>query len=420
MPRREFDIVIYGASGFVGKLTAEYLASVSHRSGGKARIALAGRSVGKLEAVRARLAESARDWPILTVDADRPSTLDDMAARTQVVITTVGPYSRYGLPLVAACAKAGTDYADLTGEAMFVRQSIDDYHKQAVDTGARIVHACGFDSVPSDMSVYELFRRARQDGAGELCDTNYVLRSFSGGVSGGTIASMIEVFRASSGDPDTRRLLADPYTLAQDRGAEPELGPQPDLPWRRGREIAPELDGVWAAGFVMAMYNTRIVRRSNALLDYAYGHRFRYAEYMGVGPSPMAGVAAAATTAAVAGTAALGGRFFRLLPRRLVERVAPKPGTGPSEEVRERGYYRVETYTTTSTGARYVATMSQSGDPGYKATSVMLGECGLALALDRDKLPELHGVLTPAAAMGDALLERFPAAGISLDSARLD
>ncbi len=412
--------MIYGASGFVGKLTAEYLASVSHRSGGKARIALAGRSVGKLEAVRARLAESARDWPILTVDADRPSTLDDMAARTQVVITTVGPYSRYGLPLVAACAKAGTDYADLTGEAMFVRQSIDDYHKQAVDTGARIVHACGFDSVPSDMSVYELFRRARQDGAGELCDTNYVLRSFSGGVSGGTVASMIEVFRASSGDPDTRRLLADPYTLAQDRGAEPELGPQPDLPWRRGREIAPELDGVWAAGFVMAMYNTRIVRRSNALLDYAYGHRFRYAEYMGVGPSPMAGVAAAATTAAVAGTAALGGRFFRLLPRRLVERVAPKPGTGPSEEVRERGYYRVETYTTTSTGARYVATMSQSGDPGYKATSVMLGECGLALALDRDKLPELHGVLTPAAAMGDALLERFPAAGISLDSARLD
>jgi short subunit dehydrogenase-like uncharacterized protein len=420
MPRREFDIVIYGASGFVGKLTAEYLASVSHRSGGKARIALAGRSVGKLEAVRATLAESARDWPILTVDADRPSTLDEMAARTQVVITTVGPYSRYGLPLVAACAKAGTDYADLTGEAMFVRQSIDDYHKQAVDTGARIVHACGFDSVPSDMSVYELFRRARQDGAGELCDTNYVLRSFSGGVSGGTIASMIEVFRASSGDPDTRRLLADPYTLAQDRGAEPELGPQPDLPWRRGREIAPELDGVWAAGFVMAMYNTRIVRRSNALLDYAYGHRFRYAEYMGVGPSPMAGVAAAATTAAVAGTAALGGRFFRLLPRRLVERVAPKPGTGPSEEVRERGYYRVETYTTTSTGARYVATMSQSGDPGYKATSVMLGECGLALALDRDKLPELHGVLTPAAAMGDALLERFPAAGIALDSARLD
>ena len=416
MTSREFDIVIYGATGFVGKLTAEYLAT----AGGAARIALAGRSPERLAAIRTTLGDSAQSWPIITADAASPSSLDAMAARTQVVVTTVGPYSRYGLPLVAACAAAGTDYADLTGEAMFVRQSIDDYHKQAVDTGARIVHACGFDSVPSDMSVYELFRRARQDGTGELVDTDYVLRSFSGGVSGGTIASMIEVFRASSGDPDTRRLLADPYTLAQDRGAEPELGPQPDLPRRRGREIAPELDGVWAAGFVMAMYNTRIVRRSNALLDYAYGHRFRYAEYMGVGPSPLAGVAAAATTAAVAASAALGGRFFRLLPRRLVDRIAPKPGTGPSEEVRERGYYRVETYTTTSTGARYVATMSQSGDPGYKATSVMLGECGLALALDRYKLPALHGVLTPAAAMGDALLARFPAAGISLDSARLN
>jgi short subunit dehydrogenase-like uncharacterized protein len=416
MTSREFDIVIYGATGFVGKLTADYLST----AGGGARIALAGRSPERLAAIRATLGESAQSWPIITADAASPSSLDAMAARTQVVVTTVGPYSRYGLPLVAACAAAGTDYADLTGEAMFVRQSIDDYHKQAVDTGARIVHACGFDSIPSDMSVYELFRRARHDGTGELVDTNYILRSFSGGVSGGTIASMIEVFRASSGDPDTRRLLSDPYTLAQDRGAEPELGPQPDLPWRRGREIAPELDGVWAAGFVMAMYNTRIVRRSNALLDYAYGHRFRYAEYMGVGPSPLAPVAAAATTAAIAGTAALGGRFFRLLPRRLVDRIAPKPGTGPSEEARERGYYRVETYTTTSTGARYVATMSQSGDPGYKATSVMLGECGLALALDRDKLSALHGVLTPAAAMGDALLARFPAAGISLDSARLN
>jgi len=413
---REFDIVLYGATGFVGRLTAEYLA----KSGGKARIALAGRSPDKLEAVRASLGGAAVDWPILTVDADNPATLADMAARTRVVITTVGPYSRYGLPLVAACAEAGTDYADLTGEAMFVRQSIDDYHKQAVDTGARIVHACGFDSVPSDMTVYELFRRARQDDAGELLDTNFVLRGFSGGVSGGTVASMIEVFRATSGDPDTRKLLQDPYTLAPDRGAEPELGAQPDLPWRRGSEIAPELAGLWAAGFVMAMYNTRIVRRSNALLDHAYGRRFRYAEYMSVGPSVTAPVVSALTTAVTAGTSALGSRFFRFLPRRLVQRLAPKPGTGPSERVREQGWYRVETYTTTSTGARYVATMAQSGDPGYKATAAMLGECGLALALDRDKLPELFGVLTPAAAMGDALLARFPGAGITLDSARLN
>jgi short subunit dehydrogenase-like uncharacterized protein len=381
---------------------------------------LAGRSPDKLLKVRETLGESAQNWPILTADAASPSSLADMAARTRVVITTVGPYSRYGLPLVAACAAAGTDYADLTGEAMFVRQSIDDYHKQAVDTGARIVHACGFDSIPSDMSVFALYRRAQQDGTGELGDTDFVLRGFSGGVSGGTAASMVEVFRASSNDPNTRRMLEDPYTLTQDRAIEPELGPQPDLPWRRGREIAPELAGTWTTGFVMAMYNTRIVRRSNALLEYAYGRRLRYAEYMSVGSSIAAPVVSAVASAANNGVVALGSRFFRVLPRRLVERVLPKPGTGPSEQARERGYYRAETYTTTTTGARYRATIAQQGDPGYKATSVLLGECGLALALDRDTLSDLRGVLTPAAAMGDALLERFPAAGISLETVRLD
>jgi short subunit dehydrogenase-like uncharacterized protein len=414
--QREFDIVLYGATGFVGKLTAAYLAG----AGGDIRIALAGRSPDKLLAVRETLGESAQSWPILTADAASPSSLNDMAARTRVVITTVGPYTRYGLPLVAACAAAGTDYADLTGEAMFVRQSIDDYHKQAIDTGARIVHACGFDSIPSDMSVFALYRQAQRDGTGELGDTDFVLRGFAGGVSGGTVASMIEVFRASSNDPNTRRMLEDPYTLTDDRAVEPELGPQPDLPWRRGGNIAPELAGVWTTGFVMAMYNTRIVRRSNALLHYAYGRRFRYAENMSVGSSVAAPVASAAASAANNGVVALGSRFFRFLPRRLVERVAPKPGTGPSEQTRDRGYYRAETYTTTTTGARYRATISQQGDPGYKATAVMLGECGLALALDRDKLSDLRGVLTPAAAMGDALLDRFPAAEISLETVRLE
>ncbi len=413
---REFDIVIYGATGFVGRLTAEYLA----RAGGGARIALAGRTHDKLLAVRAELGESAREWPILTADASSPSSLDAMAARTRVVITTVGPYTRYGLPLVAACAAAGTDYADLTGEAMFVRNSIDDYHKQAIDTGARIVHACGFDSIPSDMSVYALHRRTKEDGTGPLLDTNFVLRGFSGGVSGGTAASMIEVFGASSADSEIRGQLEDPYTLTPDRGAEPELGPQPDLPWRRGADIAPELAGTWTTGFAMALYNTRIVRRSNALLDYAYGRRFRYAENMSVGSSRVAPVISAVATGANNAVVALGSRYFRLLPKRLVERIIPAPGTGPNEQTRERGFYRAETYTTTATGARYVATIAQQGDPGYKATSVMLGECGLALALDRDKLSDLRGVLTPAAAMGDALLARFPAAGISLESVRLD
>jgi short subunit dehydrogenase-like uncharacterized protein len=412
---REFDIVLYGASGFVGKLTAEYLA----RAGGDARIALAGRSTERLLAVRKTLGDSAQSWPILAADAASPSSLNEMAARTQVVVTTVGPYSRYGMPLVAACAAAGTDYADLTGEAMFIRESIDLYHKQAADTGARIVHCCGFDSIPSDLSVYALYRAARDDGAGELGETNFVMRSFSGGVSGGTVASMVDVMQATSSDPDLRRELADPYTLSTDRGAEPEVGPQPDLPWRRGRQIAPELAGHWTTGFVMASINTRVVRRSNALQDWSYGRRFRYTENMSLGSSSLAPVTSAVASGVGKATFALGSRYFRLLPRRLVDRVVPKPGTGPSPEARERGYYRIETYTTTTSGARYVARMEQQGDPGYKATSVLLGECGLALALDRDKLSDLHGVLTPAAAMGDALLARFGAAGVSLRTERL-
>ncbi|MCV7412071.1 enoyl-ACP reductase [Mycobacterium florentinum] len=413
---REFDIVLYGATGFVGKLTAEYLA----RAGAGARIALAGRSTDRLRAVRDSLGEAAQSWPVLSADAASPSSLDDMAARSQVVVTTVGPYTRYGMPLVAACAAAGTDYADLTGEAMFIREAIDRYHKQAADNGARIVHCCGFDSIPSDLTVYALYRAAQDDGAGELGDTNFVMRRLVGGLSGGTVASIMGVLRAASSDPDVRRQLADPYTLSTDRGAEPELGRQPDLPWRRGRYIAPELTGVWTAGFLMSSINTRIVRRSNALLDWAYGRRFRYTEHMSLGSSPLAPVASAIMAGIGNAAVELGSRYFRLIPDKLLDRIAPKPGTGPSAKSRDRGYYRLETYTTTTSGARYVARMEQRGDPGYKATAVLLGECGLSLALDRDKLSDLRGVLTPAAAMGDVLLTRLPAAGVSLRTQRLD
>jgi short subunit dehydrogenase-like uncharacterized protein len=412
---REFDIALYGATGFVGKLTAEYLA----QAGGDARIALAGRSTERLRAVRDSLGQPAQSWPLVTADAAEPATLDELAARTRVVITTVGPYTRYGLPLVAACAGAGTDYADLTGESPFIRSSIDLCHKQAVDTGARIVHSCGFDSVPSDLSVYALYRAVGEAGAGELVATDFVVRSMAGGLSGGTIASLLEVLHTVSSDPDMRRQFADPYTLSPDRGAEPELGAQPDLPWRRGRQIAPELTGVWTAGFMMASANTRIVRRSNALLDWAYGRRFRYSESMSLGSSVAAPVASAVVNGVGNVMSGLGSRYFRLLPRGLVERVVPKPGTGPSAATRERGHYRTETYTTTTSGTRYVARMAQDGDPGYKATSVLLGECGLALAFDRDKLSDLRGVLTPASAMGDALLARFPAAGVSLQTEQL-
>jgi len=414
--QREFDIIVYGATSFVGKLTAEYLA----RAGADARIALAGRSPDKLLRVRDGLPDTARSWPLITADASQPATLNDMAARSQVVVTTVGPYARYGLPLVAACAAAGTDYADLTGESLFIRESIDLYHKQALDTGARIVHSCGFDSIPSDLTVFALHRRAQGDRTGELTDTNLVVRAMSGGVSGGTVGSMIDFLNTMSSDPQARRAMNDPYTLSPDRAAEPELGSQPDIRWRRGREIAPELDGYWLGAFVMAAVNSRIVRRSNALLDYAYGRRLAYAEQISLGRSVAAPVAAALATGGNAATMALGSRFFHRLPGRLIERIAPRPGTGPSERARENGHYTVETYTTTTAGARYVARMSQRGDYGYKATSVLLGESGLALALDRDRLSDLRGVLTPAAAMGEALMARFPAAGVSLETSRLD
>ncbi len=412
---REFDIIIFGATGFVGKLTAQYLAA----AGGGARIALAGRAADRLLAVRDSLGETAQSWPLIAADASQPSTLNAMAASTRVVITTVGPYLKYGLPLVAACAAAGTDYADLTGEPLFIRKCIDLHHKQAVDTGARIVHSCGFDSIPSDLTVFALYRQVERDGAGQLGDTNFVVRRFAGGMSGGTVASMAELAREASADPEARRLLNDPYTLTPDRSAEPELGGQPDARWRRGRDIAPELDGYWVGAFAMAVPNTRIVRRSNALLGYAYGRRFEYAEQMSVGRSIVAPLAAAMATGGNVATIELASRFLNRVPSGLLERILPKPGTGPSEQAREQGHYTVETYTTTSTGARYLARMSQRGDPGYKATSVLLGESGLALALDRGKLADLHGVLTPAAAMGDALLARFPAAGVSLETSRL-
>lgn len=414
--QREFDLVLYGATGFAGKLTAEYLA----KAGAPARIALAGRSAEKVRAVRDTLGEPAHAWPIIEADTSAPASLAAMAARTQVVVTTVGPYTRYGLPLVAACVEAGTDYADLTGETPFIRDSAHHFHKQAADTGARIVHSCGFDSVPSDLTVYALYRRASEDGAGELTDTDLVLRRFAGGVSGGTVASMVEFFRTAASDPEIRQAMLDPYTLSTDRAAEPELGHQSDTPWRRGAQIAPELAGLWTGAFAMAAPNSRIVRRSNALLDWAYGRKFRYGEHMSTGSSVLAPVVSAVDTAVNAAAIGLGMKYLDKVPATLLERITPKPGSGPSERTREKGHYRIETYTTTTGGARYRAVIAQQGDPGYKATAVLLGESGLALAMDRDRLSDLRGVLTPAAAMGEALLTRLPAAGVTLETTRLD
>jgi short subunit dehydrogenase-like uncharacterized protein len=411
--QRDLHIVLYGATGFVGKLTAEYLAKAAPWI----RVALAGRSADRLQAVKQTLGARAQDWPLIVADLSDPAALGAMAARARMVVSTVGPYSRHGLPVVAACVAAGTDYADLTGEVPFVRKSIDGYHQQALDNGVRIVHSCGFDSIPSDLSVYALHRRVADDDAGELGETTFLLRVYSGGSSGGTFTTMGDMMRIPSRDPEMRRLFDDPYSLSPDRDAEPELGSQPDLPVLRGAEIAPELAGLWTGGYLMALYNTRCVRRTNALLNWAYGRRFRYRETMSMGSFFAAPLVAAMSSATISGASRFGGRYLELLPRGLVESLSPPPGIGYTTG--SRGYYKVETYTTTTAGARYVATMTQHADPGFSATAVMLGESALILAGDRDALSDRRGVLTPVVAMGDALLARLPAAGVTLTTDRL-
>jgi len=408
-PGRDLDIVIYGATGSVGKLTARYLA----RSG--LRIGVAGRSAQRLGALRQELPEA--DWPLIVVDTGEQDALRRLAGRTRVMISTVGPYATHGLAVVAACAAAGTDYVDLAADVPFVRRSIDAFHEQSVQSGARIVHSCGFDSVPSDLTVYALHRRVLADGAGELADTTFVLRAanYAMGFSRGTVDTMFELMRAGWGDPETRRLLDDPYSLSPDRVAEPDLGPQPDVSLHRGEELAPELAGLWTSGYLMALYNTRCVRRTNALLGWIYGRRFRYSETASMGSSLAAPAMAAMTNATITGASRLGGAYLRMWPPRLLESLIPRPnGDGAP-----RGHYRVETYATTTTGARYMASMAQQGDPGYAATAVLLGESALALARDRDELSDRRGVLTPASAMGDVLLKRLAAIGVTVHTAHL-
>ena len=403
MTSRDHDVVLHGATGFVGRLTARYLALHA----GQARVALSGRSKDTLLALRDELGV---DWPVLLADATDAGSLAELAACTTAVATTVGPFAKHGLPLVRACAEAGTSYADLTGEVLFVRDSAAEAHELARETGARIVHAAGFDSVPSDLGVLLLRERVVADGEGTLEETVLLLDSMRGGVSGGTIDSMRTQVETVKTDPALGRILADPYALSPDRAAEPDLGPEDD-----GRFPTRDLLlGRWVAPFVMAPFNTRIVRRSNALQDHAYGPGFRYREVMGVGGSPAAPVVAGAVAAGLGGFAV--GMTFP--PTRwLLDKVLPKPGSGPSEKAQRQGHFRIEVHTRTSTGARYVATVSAHGDPGYAATAVMLGESALCLGLD--ELTSAGGVLTPAVAMGDHLVARLRAQGFKMSVSRV-
>lgn len=405
---RDLDVVVYGATGFVGTLVARHLDEAAPEG---TRIALAGRNEKKLAAVRDGLSERGRAWPLLVADADDRPALEKIAGDAHVVVTTVGPYAKYGRALVAACARAGTDYVDLCGEVLFIRESIDANHGPASSTGARIVHACGFDSIPSDVNVHLLHEKAQADGAGELTDTISVLTSVSGGVSGGTIDSVRQQIDTVKKDRAARRSVLDPYSLSPDRGSEPDLGRQNDLVLAPGRTADPSLRGTLAP-FAMAPFNTRIVRRSAALRGHAYGSRFRYREAMSAGRSPLSPLIAVGVAGALGGL--LAGLTFP--PTRYVlDKVLPEPGDGPGERSRDKGHFTMDTFTTTSTGARYAARFQAQGDPGYKATAVMLGESALALVLDRDALPASGGgVLTPATGIGDALVGRLRAAGMTV------
>lgn len=396
---RDLDLVVYGATGFVGRLTAEYLA---RSAPAETRIGLAGRSRQRLEEVRAGLGPAAADWPILIADSGDRDALLAMTGQTRAVATTVGPYRQYGLPLATACAENGTHYADLTGEVLFIRETIKQLHDVASASGARIVHSCGFDSIPSDLGVLLLHEQAREVGSGRLTDTTAVFGPMKGGVSGGTIASLTGQLDEVKRDPAARRIALDPYALSASR---PQSAGSERDPLRPKHEPSFE---TWTAPFVMAFFNTRIVRRSNSLGDQPYGPNFRYREVMATGKGPLGALAA---TGVAAGLGALFGSLSLKPTRLLLDRVLPDPGEGPSEKARREGHFRLRLRAKTEEGQTVEATVAATGDPGYAATAVMLAESGLALALDADRLPDAGGVLTPASGIGTALIDRLRQAG---------
>jgi short subunit dehydrogenase-like uncharacterized protein len=390
-----FDLVLFGATGFTGRLVAEYL----HAHGGGARWAIAGRDRGKLEKLRGEL--GAPELPVLIADSADPAALKAIAGQTKAICSTVGPYAKYGTPLVEQCVEAGIGYCDLTGEPHWIREMIDRFHSRAGETGARIVHCCGFDSIPSDLGALMVADHLEKKHGQKAARINMRVAGLRGGFSGGTVASLFGLLRAAK-DKKVRRVLGDPYSLIPE---EAERGRDKNEPFK------PEKDpdrGRWTAPFLMAAVNTKIVRRSAAML----GRSFAYEEKMELGRGPR-GFFRASTVAfgmaAVIGTAALPGFGA------LYEKLAPKPGEGPAKEDRERGYFRFEFFGEGDgvPPARAFGTVSAQGDPGYAATSRILGEAALCLALD--PLPSRGGVLTPAVAMGFTLIERLRRAGLVFD-----
>ena len=374
---REFDIVVYGASGFTGRLVAEYLAG---RKGAATRWAMAGRDFAKLAAVRDEIGAPS-DLPLIAADASNPQSLRGMAKRTRVVLTTVGPYQLYGSDLVAACAAEGTDYADLCGEPAWMRAMIDANDAKAKKTGARIVFSCGFDSIPFDLGVLTLQTEATKRFGKPFARVKARVRKMRGTFSGGTAASLKATLAAAAKDPNIVALLKNPFALTP--GFE---GP------KQPSGMKPEFDddfGSWMAPFVMAAINTRNVHRTNALTGFSFGRDFVYDEMVMTGAGEKGEQIAKGM--ATQGSGMEGDK-------------GPKPGEGPSREERENGFYDLVFLGIGADGRKLAASVKGDKDPGYGSTSKMIAETALALAED-DTVA--GGVWTPGAALGLPLAERL-------------
>ena len=374
-----FDVVIYGASGFTGRLVAEYMSQQYDRS---VNWAMAGRSATKLAAVRDEI-RAAKDTPLVVADASDPASLRAMVANARCIITTVGPYQLYGSDLVAACAELGTDYVDLSGEPAWMHEMITKHHDAAVQSGARIVHSCGFDSIPFDLGVYFLEQAALEKFGKPLPRVRGRVRSMNGEFSGGTAASLTATMTALGENPALLAILANPFALANGF-----TGPQQPAD---NKVYEDELLGQWVAPFIMAAINTKNVHRSNALLGQRYGADFQYDEMMLTGSGEQ-GKAIADIVAS---------------SNPLVGDDVPKPGEGPSKASREAGNYDVLFVGTNNNGDELRASVTGDLDPGYGSTSKMIAESALCLIHD---CPDLKsGIYTPAPAMGEKLITRLVA-----------
>jgi short subunit dehydrogenase-like uncharacterized protein len=370
---REFDIIVYGATGYTGRLVAEYLKT---KTGLK--WAMAGRSADKLAEVR-DLIGAAADTPLIVADASDPASLDSMVKRTKVVLTTVGPYQLYGNELVEACVANGTDYTDLCGEPAWMRQKIDQHNESAKASGARIVFSAGFDSIPFDLGVLMLQKHCVETFGAPAPRVKGRVRAMKGTFSGGTAASMKATMAAASKDPAVIGYLTNPFSLAGGfEGPAQPAGNKPEYD---------ESIGSWATSFVMAPINTKNVHRTNALLGHAFGADFVYDEMMLTGP----GEQGKAMAKHVASTPMMGGADD------------PKPGEGPSKEERDTGFYDVLFIAEYPDGRTAKLSVKGDRDPGYGSTSKMISETAIALSENQGA----GGVTTPGAALGETLVDRL-------------